>query len=543
MQVPWNFYTMLTFPEKWFSSSPTWTWPKNQLWTLKKLISVTDWPWSMQTYLNEITPDLLRLCASGIAESLSSLFNKSFDSSKFPSQWKKALVVPIFKKGDKCCPGNYRPISLLPAISKVLERVVHIKLSDFLRSWLRSNQSGFKKSDGTVPQLVRMTQEWSNAVDEGQYVAAVFFDLKKAFDRVWHQGLFTKLRAAGIKGAAHEWLVNFLTDRVQVTVVNGTLSTSARLFAVVPQGAILSPLLFSVYMNDIPFPRTTNLFADDTSSYIIDSVPSSLESKLQERTDLLSEWFFKWRLTLNPTKSAVMVFRSKKMQPVSIQITIDTHHVPQVSDHRHLGVTFSETLSWTRHTDNIVHAASTKIGLLPRLRKRLSPLIIRQLYLICIRPSLEYANVAWCGLTKRDQERLEKCNRSAARLITQTMPSSDIPHDILLPRAGIPTLLSRRQVASVKLAFTATRGLLPAHLQATFSSWTVPSSSHAMAQRNPCIRLPRPRKDTQRKSPFYSTFSLWNSLPTELQRSTNTNSLLLFFTSYAVWPLASSSLL
>ena len=184
-----------------------------------------------------------------------------------------------------------------------------------------------------------------------------------------------------------------------------------------------------------------------------------------------------------------------------------------------------------------------KIGLLRRLRKRLSPLIIRQLYLTCIRPSLEYANIAWCGLTKRDQERLEKCNRSAARLIIQTMPSSDIPHDILLARAGIPTLLSRRQVAQVKLAFTATRGLLPAHLQATFSSWTVPSSSHAMAQRNPCIRLPRPRKDTQRKSPFYSTFSLWNSLPTELQRSTNTNSLLLFFTSYTVWPLASSSLL
>ena len=313
---------------------------------------------------------------------------------------------------------------------------------------------------------------------------------------------------------------------------------SARLFAGVPQGAILSPLLFSVYMNDIPIPRTTNLFADDTSSYIVDSVPSFLESKLQERTDLLSEWFFKWRLTVNPTKCAVMVFRSKKMQPVSIQITIDTHHVPQVSDHRHLGVTFLETPSWTFHTDNIVHAASTKTGLLRRLRKHLSPLIIRQLYLTCIRPSLEYANVAWCGLTKCDQERLEKSNHSAARLITRTMPSFKIPHDILLARAGIPTLLSRRQVApaQVKLAFTATRGLLPAHLQATFSSWTVPSSFHVMAQRNPCTRLPRPGKDIERKSPFYSTFSLWNSLPAELQRSTNTNSLLLFFTCFTVWP-------
>ena len=200
-----------------------------------------------------------------------------------------------------------------------------------------------------------------------------------------------KLRLTRVKGAAHEWLVSFLTDRVQVTVVNGTISwsTCPRLFADVPPGTILSPLLFSVYMNDISFLRTINLFADDISSYISDSVPSSLESKLQERTDLLSECYFKWHLTVIPTKSAVdMVFRSKKMQPVSIQITIDTHRIPEVSDHRHVGVTFSEILCWTRHTDNIVHAASTKVGLLRRLRKRLSTLIIRQLYLTCIRISL-----------------------------------------------------------------------------------------------------------------------------------------------------------
>ena len=481
--------------------------------------------------IDEITPDLLRLCASGIAESLSALFNKSFDSSKFPSQWKKALVVPIFKKGDKCCPGNYRPISLLPAISKVLERVVHNKLSDFLRSWLTSNQSGFKTSDGTVPQLVRMTQEWSNAVDEGQYVAAVFFDLKKAFDRVWHQGLFTKLRAAGIKGAAHEWLVNFLTDRVQVTVVNGKISTSARLFAGVPQGAILSPLLFSVFMNDIPFPRTTNLFADDTSSYIIDSVPSLLESKLQERTNSLSIWFSKWHLTVNPTKSAVIVFRSRKMQAINIRITVDSHQVPQVSHHRHLGVTFSDTLGWTSHVDTIVRAASAKVGFLRRLRKRLNPLIMRQLYITSIRPSLEYASIVWGGLTRRDEEKLEKCNRSAARLIANISPSADIPREIVLARAGLPTMASRRKASQVRLAQAAVRGRLPDHLLGTFSSWTVPASIHSMPQRSrQILRLPRPKKEIQRRSPLYSAFTLWNSLPVDLQKLPSWNSLTNFFT-------------
>ena len=111
-----------------------------------------------------------------------------------------ALSVPIFKKGDKCNPGSYRPISLLPVLSEILERVVH-ELSNFLRPWLK-NQSGFKKADGTVPQLVRLTQEWSNAVDDGRLVAAVFFDLKKAFDRVRHEGSIVKLRAARIEGAA-----------------------------------------------------------------------------------------------------------------------------------------------------------------------------------------------------------------------------------------------------------------------------------------------------------------------------------------------------
>ena len=135
-----------------------------------------------------------------------------------------------------------------------------------------------------------------------------------------------------------------------------------------------------VFFSSFSTQQSTNLFADDTSSFVTDSVPSLLESKLQERTDSLSIWFAKWHLTVNPTKSAVMVFRSRKMQAVNICITVDSHQVPQVSHHRHLGVTFSDTLGWTSHVDTIVRAASAKVGFLRRLRKRLNPLIMRQLY-------------------------------------------------------------------------------------------------------------------------------------------------------------------
>ena len=136
-------------------------------------------------------------------------------------------------------------------------------------------------------------------MDSGCYVGSVFFDLRKAFDRVWHSGLLSKLKAAGVAGAAFQWFTNFLSNRVQATAVDGSVSLFSSLHDGVPQGAILSPLLFSVYMNDIPFAESTNLFADDTSSFVVDSSPVSLRQRLQERTDGLCSWFSKWLSTIN----------------------------------------------------------------------------------------------------------------------------------------------------------------------------------------------------------------------------------------------------
>ena len=178
-------------------------------------------------------------------------------------------------------------------------RIVHNKISRFPSPWFARNQSRFKQSDGTIQQLIRLTQEWSDAVDKGHYTGCVFFDLRKAFDRVWHQGLLAKLRAAGIKGAALQWFASFLSGRNQATLVSGSVSPYAALHAGIPQGAILSQLLFSVFMNDIPFGGRTNLFADDTSSYVIDTSPHTVCHKLQLRTDALCSWFNTWLLSVN----------------------------------------------------------------------------------------------------------------------------------------------------------------------------------------------------------------------------------------------------
>ena len=286
--------------------------------------------------LDNIPAALLKFCAPGISKSLICLFNRSFELSEFPTAWKEAMVIPIFKKGSHTDPGNYRPIALLPIISKVLERIVHDKLSSFLQTWLHDSQSGFKKGDGTVPQLLRLCQEWSRHVNNSAYVGILFFDLRKAFDRVWHDGLLSKLEAAGIRGSAFAWMKSLLTSRRQITSVEGCRSAPAEINigAGVPQGAILSPLLFSVYVNDISsaIPASNiNLFADDTSAYVSSQAPSVLYSDLQTTADSLSSWFSRWHLSVHPAKTVCMVLLSMGMPPCQLNIKINGNHITQVT--------------------------------------------------------------------------------------------------------------------------------------------------------------------------------------------------------------------
>ena len=166
-----------------------------------------------------ITPRLLSACSCGIAVSLSRLFNRSFAEACVPQEWKDALVVPIFKSGSKSSATNYRPIALLSLVSKTLEKIVSVKLSYHLQPFLSSRQSGFRRKDGTELQLLRLVQEWSSALDSGKYVGVVFFDIKKAFDRVWHDGLLCKLQSLGVSGSALQWFHSFLSNRQQRVIV------------------------------------------------------------------------------------------------------------------------------------------------------------------------------------------------------------------------------------------------------------------------------------------------------------------------------------
>ena len=371
-------------------------------------------------------------------------------------------------------------------------------------------------------QLSRLVQEWSEATDSSNYVAAVFFDIRKAFDQVWHRGLVAKLSAAGVSGSALAWFENFLSQRSQRTVVGRCFSDCALLHAGVPQGAILNPLLFILYMNDVSSTpeASLNLFADNTSLYVTAKVEEQLQIKLSAAVQSLISWFDKWILSVNASKSALMVFRSKGMPVINLSCSVHGSPVSQVSSHKHLGIVFNDLLSWSDHTSYLVKKMSQRIGFLSRLRSILPPLTIRHLYITCIRPLADYSCVAWSGIGKGDAGRLEKVQRRAARLITGLRQSSLTPHNILLARAGLSSLEDRRGNHLALFVFKFIHEQLPFHFSSAFSAWLSSKPARTSCLRNaPSLRLPRPKKSALKSSPLYVGFSFWNSLPAKAKES------------------------
>ena len=233
----------------------------------------------------------------------------------------------------------------------------------FLQPLLSSKQSGFRKRDSTEFQLTRLVQQWSNAMDKSQFVGVIFLDIKKAFDRVYLPGLLYKLESAGVRGRALQWFRNFLQNRCQRTMIGQSVSSVEYFHAGVPQDAILSPLLFSLYMNDITAFTNgdVNLFADDTSAFTVSDSVADLQCSLQTVADELSSWFSNWALTINVTKTAVMVLCGRRSVP-QISIHINGNEIQQVNVHKHLGVHIDSHLSWSYHISAIIKQGIIQIG-------------------------------------------------------------------------------------------------------------------------------------------------------------------------------------
>jgi len=331
---------------------------------------------SKATGLDKISAKLLRYCPDLLSESLTVIFNCSINTGIFPDEWKCSKVIPLFKHGERWDLNNYRPISIIPVVAKVFERIIYDQIYAFLidNNLLCNNQSGFRCLHSTVTALLESTNSWAYNIDHGQVNAVVFLDLKKAFDTVDHGILLSKLNAYGLGGAVGNWFKSYLSNRSQKCYVNGHLSSNSTLLCGIPQGTILGPLLFLLYINDLPNcleHSQARMYADDTNLTFASNNIDDINYHLNQDLANVNKWLIANRLTLNQSKTEFMLIGSRQRIATFQSVPcfeIDGVPIDKVSQVKSLGVYLDENLSWNRQINELTKKIASGIGALKRVR-------------------------------------------------------------------------------------------------------------------------------------------------------------------------------
>ena len=322
---------------------------------------------------------------------LTFLINKSISQGTFPDELKIAKVLPIYKNEDEQLIQNYRPITVLPFFSKIFEKIVSIYMIDFLEdnNLFYDNQFGFRKFHGTNHAIITLVEKVSKALDTGKFVIGVFLDLKKAFDTVNHDILMKKLECYGIRGKLFNWLKSYLENRNQYVHYNGYDSDKKVVTHGVPQGSILGPLLFILYIND--FSRSSDLlfsilFADDTSVFIEGTNYDQVIDIVNNELERINIWLKANKLTVNIKKTHYMMFQRTRIKHNLRNITICDMNVTCTKNTKFLGVIIDNKLRWSDHINYIKNKISKSIGIINKTRNFLNKNTLRNLYYTFIYP-------------------------------------------------------------------------------------------------------------------------------------------------------------
>jgi hypothetical protein len=475
---------------------------------------------------DDISPKVLKEGAPAIVDSVTKLFNLSLSTGIFPTAWKLANVVPIYKKAEEYLTSNYRPISLLSILAKVFERVVFKYLFNYFRDNFMISvwQSGFLPGTSTVTQLIEIYDQFCKAVSAGKDIRVVFLDISKAFDRVWHEGLLYKLKSHGIKGTLLRWIRSYLADRQQRVIINGAKSEWGSIKAGVPQGSVLGPLLFLIFINDITYVIRhckIRLFADDTCLYIEVDDPDAAAVAINRDLEHIQNWADRWLITFSPPKTEDMLISNKRPRPHP-DLTLDGQPIKRVETHKHLGVHLTKDLSWKTHADETAKKANKCLGVIRPLKHRLDRRSLETLYTSYVRPVIEYADAVW---DVPDDHRhmlktLDKVQKEAAKVVSGA--TARCTTEELHTELGWEPLSRRRKLHRASMMNKIDQGLAPTYLQDLIPDH-VQARTRYNLRNNEDRDVPIARISSYSNSFFPAATRQWNELSRKTKRSGTPN--------------------
>ena len=395
-------------------------------------------------------PKLIYELADVICEPLTMIFNKSFESGIVPDEWKKGQITALFKKGDKKLASNYRPVSLTSVVSKIFEKLIRTKIVDQMNSnnLFSDKQFGFIGGRSTSLQLLTVLDKWTKILDDGGTIDAVYMDFMKAFDKVPHRRLIVKLRAYGMSEKMCNWVENFLYDRRQRVQVNGHFSEWAKVTSGIPQGSVLGPVLFVIYINDLPDSVMSEiaLYADDTKlSKEIQSDSDVIV--VQDDLFILQDWSDDWLLLFHPDKCIViricLPWKCNIDKPEYFMRKSDGSIVKlEVSScEKDIGVYIDEHLTFETHIVTKVNKANSVMGIIRRSFTFLDEEMFVLLFRALVRPILEYAQSVWSPYLKKHIDMIENVQRRSTKVIPGF---KNLTYEERLRKLKLPTLKYRR---------------------------------------------------------------------------------------------------
>ena len=470
---------------------------------------------------DEVSPLLLIELADLVAYPLTLIMNASLSQGVLPLDWKKAFVSPIYKKGARNHAENYRPISLTSVACKLMEKFVkEAVLCHLIENDLLSNkQFGFVSGRSTVTQLLHYLDNVAEVVANRGVVDIIYFDFSKAFDTVPHLRLKEKMKAYGIQGELLSWIEAFLTGREQMVRVNGELSTPRPVISGIPQGSVLGPLLFVLYINDLPDLVKSNilLFADDTK--IFQQVKSKEDAiQLQEDIDTLGKWSDEWLLKFNTDKCHVLTLGKIDNITHTHRYALHGDEIEHVFEQKDLGVVFDMELKFEEHMGAKVKKANAIMGLIRRTFSFLDGDTFKKLYTSFVRHHIEYAIPVWCPHLRKHIKQLENVQIRATKLVDGM---KEMEYTERLRKLDLPTLLHRRERGDMIQVWKHFNAYDKCTLSTNFRP--IPRSNRKHPYQLTWNRPKDGSYGVQKNSFYFRVANTWNTLPEKVVVAENVN--------------------